>query len=775
MDTIQNENKCELQEFKDGNTVYFTVREIGNLLGYKSHKKIIYHVSQENKIYFENFTGEKPIKLQKTSLLINLSGLQEIINSKSTIVSLAAKQFLQTKYNLIFEEEHKIDDIIVYEYIKDHIYHEYFIGEQIATLLGYKNTTKTITNIVDKCDRMNFREFDYSEYCKYKTECNEIPNVKQSNMTILINRQGIQKILLQTKKLITFDAEVLLKKFNINVSNVKYLSKEQNTLSEIEKIFKTESIQTQYQIGSYFIDLYFPKYKLIVECDERGHFDRDPKKELERFNFINKQLDIDFNDQYYQWIRYNPDLPDFDITKVISSVYRSLNYLKHKEIHEQKMMFLDIPTEIFNSFKTEKIQRNYEFENKENFKPVDLYFPEYKLMINCISDTSKRREDFINVFLDIPHLESKQHWVKYNKDTHISYILSEIYEKLQKLKDKFAKKQCLKCGIYKDITEFQKNGQYKSGHKSMCKVCDFKIRDDSLKKLQGIPERRTCIHCNVEKDNDDFTLNHIYVCKECYVKHTIQRKNEPKIKVDFKKCSTCTEEFPASNFFKNNMTKDGLDGQCKICKMKRVRKCKELKEIKIPDRKICNRCNVEKDSSSFYKNKNGKDGLWNFCKECDKKSTAARLQEQGVDLTARNRSYRQNKLEKNKDVPIPDKKICKDCNIEKNSSEFYRDKICPDGLISHCKACFKIRYKSREDSEPKEIKEKLSLAEQKRRYKQKRLALYETVIIPETKVCMDCNIEKNSSEFYRDKTSLNGLFSHCKECASIRYKNRNKN
>ena len=36
----------------------------------------------------------------------------------------------------------------------------------------------------------------------------------------------------------------------------------------------------QYHVDGYRIDLYFPEYKLAIECDEFGHRDRDLEYEI---------------------------------------------------------------------------------------------------------------------------------------------------------------------------------------------------------------------------------------------------------------------------------------------------------------------------------------------------------------------------------------------------------------------------------------------------------------------------------------------------------------
>jgi very-short-patch-repair endonuclease len=71
----------------------------------------------------------------------------------------------------------------------------------------------------------------------------------------------------------------------------------------------------QYLVGKYRVDLYIPELNLCVECDEFGHKHYDTEKENERYSYIKGTLNCDF-------IRFNPNEPDFDITDIISSVLK---------------------------------------------------------------------------------------------------------------------------------------------------------------------------------------------------------------------------------------------------------------------------------------------------------------------------------------------------------------------------------------------------------------------------------------------------------------------
>jgi len=79
----------------------------------------------------------------------------------------------------------------------------------------------------------------------------------------------------------------------------------------------------QYKVKQYFIDLYFPEYKLGMECDENKH-DRKLIKnyDMDRENNIKNEI----KDMYF--IRYEPDKKDFNIFNVINKIYKYIILIK---------------------------------------------------------------------------------------------------------------------------------------------------------------------------------------------------------------------------------------------------------------------------------------------------------------------------------------------------------------------------------------------------------------------------------------------------------------
>ena len=72
------------------------------------------------------------------------------------------------------------------------------------------------------------------------------------------------------------------------------------------------NVKRQHAMGKYRVDLYFVDHKLVVECDENGHEDRDPLQEQIREDYL-KEAGI-------KLIRFNPNACDFDLSDVLREI-----------------------------------------------------------------------------------------------------------------------------------------------------------------------------------------------------------------------------------------------------------------------------------------------------------------------------------------------------------------------------------------------------------------------------------------------------------------------
>jgi len=110
----------------------------------------------------------------------------------------------------------------------------------------------------------------------------------------------------------------LRNKYIVNINdNVKEINLcmciENQTIGFIENSYKDIlNTKRQYLIGQYRADLYFIDYKLVIECDEFNHKDRDILKEKLREDYI-----ISLGNKI---IRYNPNEKNFDLSNIIREI-----------------------------------------------------------------------------------------------------------------------------------------------------------------------------------------------------------------------------------------------------------------------------------------------------------------------------------------------------------------------------------------------------------------------------------------------------------------------
>lgn len=158
---------------------------------------------------------------------------------------------------------------------------------------------------------------NYKENIHYIIEKNKYNNISKYG--------GQNKI----NYLLTEEAFELLKnsynlrnKYIVNVNdNVKQINLcmciENQTIGFIENSYKDIlNVKRQFNIGKYRADLYFIDYKLVVECDEFNHTDRDKIKEKIREEYI-----LSLGNKI---IRYNPNQKDFDLSNVLREINKLL-------------------------------------------------------------------------------------------------------------------------------------------------------------------------------------------------------------------------------------------------------------------------------------------------------------------------------------------------------------------------------------------------------------------------------------------------------------------
>lgn len=252
--------------------------------------------------------------------------------------------------------------------------------------------------------------------------------------------------------------------------------------------------------------------------------------------------------------------------------------------------------------------------------------------------------------------------------------------------------------------------------------------------------KKKCCACRCVKPAADFNKDHTkpgglaYRCKMCLKKGREERLARTRKVPEEKVCRECGVVKKASEFGVNNGHTDGLQYYCKGClkirdefKLDKIRKT-----LKVSDSKYCKRCGKTKSTSAFAKDRKCPDGFYHTCSACTKKIRDKKLKEVQANLV------------------IPETKVCYQCKLEKKSSDFRKDKNRRDGLHYVCKLCAKILQDKKVAS-----------------YKNNR-------IVPKKKICSSCGKEKDSSEFWKEDRTKDGLFSMCTSCSLVKKKEYNK-
>jgi very-short-patch-repair endonuclease len=165
--------------------------------------------------------------------------------------------------------------------------------KDIGKYLGLKNIRVSLAN---------------HPYDIIKIKCNTVTGPQDTNF---LSCEELQKLLCRSNKPKAKDLANIL-----GIEIMSHMRYEQETVGYILEAFDGEEMLLQYKVKKYLIDLYFPQYKLAVECDE-GHHERESNalRDVGREREISETLSCSF-------IRYKPHKKGFSIFKVINQIHR---------------------------------------------------------------------------------------------------------------------------------------------------------------------------------------------------------------------------------------------------------------------------------------------------------------------------------------------------------------------------------------------------------------------------------------------------------------------
>jgi len=181
---------------------------------------------------------------------------------------------------------------------------------------------------------------------------------------------------------------------------------------------------------------------------------------------------------------------------------------------------------------------------------------------------------------------------------------------------------------------------------------------------------------------------------------------------------------------------------------KRYYKCEETHQtFNGVKHKRCTKCKRWKEESEFCKDRARKDGLKIYCKGCNNAYSLRRRRKNRKGKKAR--VYLRFE-DRHRVIRGFKEKLCSRCKKWKYYSEFYRYRQSKDGLSLWCKECGSKRYERIRKGARKYL-----------RFEDR----HRVVNGIKEKLCRKCSKWKAESDFYKNKSSRDGLNERCKKCS----------
>lgn len=148
------------------------------------------------------------------------------------------------------------------------------------------------------------------------------------------------------------------------------------------------------------------------------------------------------------------------------------------------------------------------------------------------------------------------------------------------------------------------------------------------------------------------------------------------------RCKKCGQDYALSELPLDKNGRFGVAPRCRECRAGRQRTHRtKIRALKLPppEQKRCIRCGEVKPKSDFYKNAGAKDGLYGYCRPCDR----ARRTQPGRKRVAAVK------------LQIPGFARCSQCKQTLPSAAFSVNAKRKNGLNCYCRSCLSIRHSAR--------------------------------------------------------------------------------
>jgi len=152
--------------------------------------------------------------------------------------------------------------------------------------------------------RVIMKDFDSTEKVVHTIKTKGGPQ-----QVTFLTEKGLKKLICKSRKPSAID---LAKQLGINMVDIFYIPLETSLVHFLQECYPDETMIHQFSVDPYKIDLYFPNYKLAIECDEYIHIFKQ-EDDLKRENYIKEKLNC-------QFIRFKQDKKNKNLSKLINQI-----------------------------------------------------------------------------------------------------------------------------------------------------------------------------------------------------------------------------------------------------------------------------------------------------------------------------------------------------------------------------------------------------------------------------------------------------------------------
>lgn len=495
-----------------------------------------------------------------------------------------------------------------------------FRASDIGSILEFIDINNTI------------RTFNDNEKVKVKIQT-ETRGIQEVNY-LTIN--GIKRLISKSRKVNAID---VAKKLGID--RIYSTPLETEVVDFIKKTYPNEELICQYRIDPYKIDLYFPKYKLAVECDEYHHKYKE-NKDKEREDYIKKQINcefIRFKQANVKGKEHTNNMAELinKINSYINSYNLNYEYLKQQELIKSDYSKYEKVIEM------EYLKQKVELEKAQKEKLI-IQKDMLKILTDSGVDMNKAIEK-INLIddKDYSFVEFKEQKEQIQEQKEIQKQEEKKEIKNKNIENKIEKAikdgvKCSGCGKTKERSDYDYNPYTKRLYSS-CNECRIKASEkrknesmesvmasdkeyeervkqiqEKRKKLLESIELQKCFICKIDKLPINFGINkqnnELYrKCIECRNKNgeDNNEENNEQNTEDYVECSkdSCRALFPKEF----NKLRNTFYRMCKKC---REKDSKNRTNSKIPPTK----CSKAKCGKVMEPELNKKGNYYRTCREC---------------------------------------------------------------------------------------------------------------------------------------------------------------